>query len=47
MSKNFLSYGDSETIFTEYAEAIKDRPKVWEGRQEVWEALPDLSLIHI
>ena len=41
MSKNFLSYGDSETIFTEYAEAIKDRPKVWEGRQEDWEALPD------
>lgn len=38
-SKNFMSYGDSETIFTEYASAIKRRLPVFPGTREEFMAL--------
>lgn len=39
--KNFMSYGDSETIFSEYASKIKDNASVWTGKREEWNALSE------
>ena len=39
-SKNFVSYGDSETLFTGIKTALQPRKKTWEGTQAEWDALP-------
>ena len=41
MSKNFMSFGDAETLFTQIKTALGFRKKTWgPGTQEAWDALP-------
>ena len=40
-SKNYMAFGDSETILTGYANRIKKSPKVFYGSTAEWNALTD------
>ena len=38
--KNFMSYGDAETVFTEFADNINSKePQIFKGTVEEWDAL--------
>lgn len=37
--KNFVAYGDAETLITEVQDHLSLRPKTWEGTQAEWDAL--------
>lgn len=40
-AKNFGSYGDLETIFSEYADKINRKASVWTGTRADWNALSE------
>lgn len=37
--KNFVAYGDAETLMTEVQDHLSLRPKTWKGTQAEWDAL--------